>query len=191
MGLPWWFSSKESACQWQESRIRSLDGGDPLEKEMATHSSILSWEIPWREEPGGLYSMGSQKSWTPPGDLTTTTFVEYILVVKMNVCGTLYFYYIYLWFLFSFSSVLFKVEQTVFYLNISYSNSILRKLKKCVLSYLLTHDALSYSSFSDAICCFCINSSFHAANWTLLVIVRLLLSGSFWFLEAKWDLHAF
>ena len=37
---------------------------DPLEKEMATHSSILAWEIPWTEEPGGLQSMGSQKSWT-------------------------------------------------------------------------------------------------------------------------------
>ena len=37
---------------------------DPLEKEMATHSSILAREIPWTEEPGGLQSMGLQKSWT-------------------------------------------------------------------------------------------------------------------------------
>ena len=37
---------------------------DPLEKEMATHSNILAWEIPWTEEPGGLQSMGSQKSQT-------------------------------------------------------------------------------------------------------------------------------
>ena len=37
---------------------------DPLEKEMATHSSISAWEIPWTEEPGGLQSMRSQKSWT-------------------------------------------------------------------------------------------------------------------------------
>ena len=37
---------------------------DPLEKEMATHSSILAWEISWTEEPGGLQSMGLQKSWT-------------------------------------------------------------------------------------------------------------------------------
>ena len=37
---------------------------DPLEKEMATHSSILAWEIPWKEEPSGLQSMGSQKSQT-------------------------------------------------------------------------------------------------------------------------------
>ena len=35
---------------------------DPLEKEMATHSSFLAWEIPWIDEPGGLQSMGSQKS---------------------------------------------------------------------------------------------------------------------------------
>ena len=37
---------------------------DPLEKEMAIHSSILAWEIPWPEEPSGLQSMGLQKSWT-------------------------------------------------------------------------------------------------------------------------------
>ena len=37
---------------------------DPLEKEMATHSSILAWEIPWSEKPGGLQSMGSQKNRT-------------------------------------------------------------------------------------------------------------------------------
>ena len=37
---------------------------DPLEEEMATHSSILAWKIPWTEEPGGLQSMGSQKSQT-------------------------------------------------------------------------------------------------------------------------------
>jgi len=41
----------------QETLVRSLGGEDPLEKEMATHSSILSWEIPWTEEPGGLQSM--------------------------------------------------------------------------------------------------------------------------------------
>ena len=40
----------------QEMRVRSLDREDALEKEMATHSSIFAWEIPWTEEPGGLYS---------------------------------------------------------------------------------------------------------------------------------------
>ena len=46
----------------QEMRVRSLGQEDPLEKEMATHSSILAWEIPWTEELGRLQSMGSQRS---------------------------------------------------------------------------------------------------------------------------------
>ena len=45
----------------QETWVSSLGQEDPLEKEMATHSSILAWEIPWTEEPGGLQSTGSQK----------------------------------------------------------------------------------------------------------------------------------
>ena len=45
----------------QKSRVRSLGGEDPPEKEMATHSSILAWRIPWTGEPGGLQSRGSQK----------------------------------------------------------------------------------------------------------------------------------
>ena len=46
----------------QETPVRFLVGEDSLEEEMATHSSILACEIPWIEEPGGLQSMGSQKS---------------------------------------------------------------------------------------------------------------------------------
>jgi len=46
----------------QETQDRFLGQEDPLEKEMATHSSILAWNIPWTEEPGGLQSMGSQES---------------------------------------------------------------------------------------------------------------------------------
>ena len=45
----------------QETSVRSLGWEDPLEKEMATHSSTLAWRIPWREEPGRLQSMGSQE----------------------------------------------------------------------------------------------------------------------------------
>ena len=44
----------------QETRVQSLGREDPLEKEMAIHSSILAWKIPWMEEPGGLQSMGLQ-----------------------------------------------------------------------------------------------------------------------------------
>ena len=46
----------------QETQVTSLGQEDPLEKEMATHSSILAWEIPWTEDPGGLQSLGSQES---------------------------------------------------------------------------------------------------------------------------------
>ena len=46
----------------QKIRVQSLGREDPLEKEMATHSSILAWEIPWTEEPRGLQLMGLQ-SW--------------------------------------------------------------------------------------------------------------------------------
>ena len=45
----------------QETQVQNLDGEDPLEKEMATHSSILVWRIPWTEEPGRLQDMGSQR----------------------------------------------------------------------------------------------------------------------------------
>ena len=45
----------------QETQVQSLGQEDPLEKEMATHSSILAWEIPWTEEPGRLQSMGWQE----------------------------------------------------------------------------------------------------------------------------------
>ena len=45
----------------RETWVQSLDQEDPLEKEMATHSSILAWRIPWTEEPSGLQSMGSQR----------------------------------------------------------------------------------------------------------------------------------
>ena len=55
----------------QEMHVRSRGREDPLEEEMATHSSILAWEIPWTEEPGGLQSMGSPKSQTQPSNQTT------------------------------------------------------------------------------------------------------------------------
>ena len=45
----------------QKTQVRSLGQEDPLEKEMATHSSVLAWRIPWTEEPGGLQSVGSQR----------------------------------------------------------------------------------------------------------------------------------
>ena len=52
----------------QERSVQSLGQEDPLEKEMATHSCILAWEIPWTEEPGSLQFMGLQKSWEQLSD---------------------------------------------------------------------------------------------------------------------------
>ena len=51
---------KNLPAMW-ETQVQSLDQEDPLEKRMATHSSILAWRIPWTEEPSGLESMGSQR----------------------------------------------------------------------------------------------------------------------------------
>ena len=64
MRLLRWLSS-ERIClpiqKTQEAQVRSLGQEDPLEEEMATHSSILAWEISWTEEPGGLQFMGFQR----------------------------------------------------------------------------------------------------------------------------------
>ena len=81
-GLPRWHSDRESACQCRRHReiqVRSLDQEDPLEKGMATHSSILAWRIPWTEEPGGQ-SMGSQ---TVRHDLATKQKQNY-----WSLCGS-------------------------------------------------------------------------------------------------------
>ena len=58
----------------RETQVRLLGGEDPLEKRMATHSSILAWRISWAEEPGGLQSMGSQRD---GHNLVTNTNKDY------------------------------------------------------------------------------------------------------------------
>ena len=62
LGLPWWLRW-QSVCLFTvwETRVQSLGWEDPLEKEMAIHSRIGAWKIPWTEEPGRLQSMGSQR----------------------------------------------------------------------------------------------------------------------------------
>ena len=63
LGKPRWLSGKESACNAGDAgSIPGLE--DLLEKEMATHCSILAWEIPWTEDPRRVQSVGLQKSWT-------------------------------------------------------------------------------------------------------------------------------
>ena len=59
--LPWWLSGKESACQCRRLHVLSLGQEDPMEEELATHSTVLVWRSPWTEEPGGLQSVGSQR----------------------------------------------------------------------------------------------------------------------------------
>ena len=61
MGFPGGLAVKNSPAM-QETQAQSLDREDLLVKEMATHSSILAWEIPWMEDPGGLQPLGLQDS---------------------------------------------------------------------------------------------------------------------------------
>ena len=67
----------------QEVQVWSPDLEDPLEEEMATHSSILTWKIPWMEESGGLQSMVSQKNWIQLSNSTIAT--EVVLIWKMRM----------------------------------------------------------------------------------------------------------
>ena len=55
-----WVKNLPAMQQMPEMRVQSLSWEDPLEEEMATHSSFLAWRMPWTEEPGGLQSLGSQ-----------------------------------------------------------------------------------------------------------------------------------
>ena len=60
-GASWVTQTVKNLPAMQETQVRSLNREDPLEKEMANHSSVLAWRIPWMEEPGRLLSMGSQR----------------------------------------------------------------------------------------------------------------------------------
>ena len=87
----------------QETWVWSLGREDPLEKEMATHSSILAWRIPWTEEPGGLHSMGSQRTghdWAPnrfTWQKTTQHYKTIILQLKIKKKKTLGEWTIFIW----------------------------------------------------------------------------------------------
>ena len=73
----------------QETQIWSLGQEDPLEEEMASHSNILAWKIPWTEEPGGLQSMGSQKSQTQLTCLHTIETSVQLLFNRESTCNAL------------------------------------------------------------------------------------------------------
>ena len=72
MGFPG-SSVVKNPSAMQETWVRFLGGGDPLEKGMATHPSILTWKIPWTEEPGELLSMGFQSDATERTCMNTLT----------------------------------------------------------------------------------------------------------------------
>ena len=71
----------------RETRVRSLGGEDPLEKEMVTHSNILAWRIPWTGKPGRLQSMGSQRG--RQTRLSDFTFFLFLI----HICCTHMFYF--------------------------------------------------------------------------------------------------
>ena len=70
----------------QETQVQSLDQKDPLEKGMATHTSILTWRISWTEEPGELKSMASQRI---RHDWGTTTFTSQVSHMDIYICDAL------------------------------------------------------------------------------------------------------
>ena len=69
----------------QEAQLRSLDQEDPLEEAMTPHSSILAWETPWAEEPGGPQSMGLQKIQTRLSSYAIPTVLFLGLRIKLRV----------------------------------------------------------------------------------------------------------
>ena len=82
----------------RETRVRSLGWEDPLEKELATHSSTLAWKIPWNEEPGRLQSMGSQRvghNWATSLHFKWTAVSLYLFEILISIilltpsCATL------------------------------------------------------------------------------------------------------
>ena len=77
-------SAAKNLSAMQETWVQSLSREHPLEKEMATHSSILAWRIPWMEEPGELPSTGSQKSWAQLSDSIATT-MEMLKLYDVNI----------------------------------------------------------------------------------------------------------
>ena len=81
--------SVKSLPAMQETRVGFLRQEDPLEKETATGSSVLAWEIPWTEEPGGLKSMGSQESGTTERP-STQTLICFVTLVNKFLSSTLF-----------------------------------------------------------------------------------------------------
>ena len=84
MGFP---GGSDAKClpAMQETRVQSLNWEDPLEKEMATHSSTLAWKIPWAEEPCKLQSMGLQRVRHEPTSLHFTSIHRHLSILHLRL----------------------------------------------------------------------------------------------------------
>ena len=85
-GFPGDSDGKEFICNARD-QVQSLGWEDPLEKEMATHCSILAWRIPWTEEPGGLQSMGS---WRVGHNWSDSDAYTIVICVALTLLQTTY-----------------------------------------------------------------------------------------------------
>ena len=86
--LPWLLGGKDPPAV-KGMHFEFLGRVDPLEKEMATHSGILAWEIPWTEQPGRVESMGSQKSQTQLKELNNNKSVTLLILLEFKCASTL------------------------------------------------------------------------------------------------------
>ena len=134
----------------QETRVWSLGKEDPLEKEMATHSSIPAWRISWTKESGGLQSMGSQRvrhDWA-----TNSLYEKTILSLSTNIYNSCFF-----------SVFLAKISKTLYiiigpYLNPNILLSPLT-LKEIYINYIYTYSVCIHIVFATA------NKRTHNYNW--------------------------
>ena len=84
MGLPRWLSGEESVCQ-AEGAGSILGWKDALKKEMATHSNILAWKIPWKEEPDRLQYTGSQRVGHKATNTHTQNSSTFCLILRLII----------------------------------------------------------------------------------------------------------
>ena len=111
LGFPWWLSGKGICLPMQETWVWSLGWEDPLEKGMATHSSILAWSIPWTEEPGKLQYMASQRAryWA----INTFTFTTKLSYFSSGEHILRFFTYLWKWETFAYV----VLEYKLYFLN--------------------------------------------------------------------------
>ena len=100
----------------QETRVQSLGREDLLEKEMATHSSILAWKIPWTEEPCRLQSMGSQ-NWTRLSDFSFFHFSFIFQLSMIYTCFCLFCFLFGIRFTMRIQRVSFSLDLALFYMD--------------------------------------------------------------------------